>query len=128
MWRIKDLIDPGAPHSSEQLSVIAFNNLNALAARAKTLIVSNRVLFREFLAACPQLDLALPDYGTCVFPRLRSGDSDQLFELLHGRYDTDVVPGRFFEMPNHFRLGIGVDGRVLEAGLERLQAALNEVF
>lgn len=126
MWHIKDLIDPGAPHSSEQLSVLAFHELNALATRAKTLIASNRALFGEFLTACPQLDLVLPEYGTCVFPRLRSGDSDRLFELLHERYDTDVVPGRFFEMPNCFRLGIGVEGRVLAAGLDRLQTALNE--
>jgi hypothetical protein len=36
-----------------------------------------------------------------------------------------VVPGDFFEMPQHFRLGIGGDSKTLEAGLERLGAALD---
>ena len=28
-------------------------------------------------------------------------------------YDTAVVPGRWFEMPDHFRVGFGLaDGRV----------------
>jgi aspartate/methionine/tyrosine aminotransferase len=66
----------------------------------------------------------MPDQGTCVFPRMKSGDSDHLFELLHDHYDTDVVPGRFFEMPDHFRLGIGVENSVLKEGLERLEKAL----
>jgi aspartate/methionine/tyrosine aminotransferase len=126
MWRIKDLIDPGSPHSTEQLSVIAFQKLNKLEARARRIIDANRSLVRDFLTSCPQLDLVLPDYGTCVFPRLKSGDSERLFEVLHTRYETDVVPGRFFEMPDHFRLGIGVDTAVLTEGLDRLGHALRD--
>ena len=38
---------------------------------------------------------------------------------------TTVVPGRFFEMPQHFRIGIGGDTADLRAGLERLSAALD---
>jgi len=125
MWRIKDLIDPGAAHAVEQLSVIAFHKREALAERARKLLDVNRALVRQFLSACPQLDLALPEYGTCLFPRLRRGDSNGLFTALHDRYDTDIVPGRFFEMPDHFRLGIGVESGVLVEGLSRLQAALS---
>jgi hypothetical protein len=36
------------------------------------------------------------------------------------------VPGTFFEMPRHFRIGIGGDTGGLRAGLERLGAALDE--
>jgi aspartate/methionine/tyrosine aminotransferase len=59
-----------------------------------------------------------------VFSALKSGDSDRLFEVLHNRYDTDVVPGRFFEMPDHFRLGLGIDTKVLQEGLKRISNAL----
>jgi len=45
---------------------------------------------------------------------------------LREKYETSVVPGEFFEAPQHFRLGIGGETANLRAGLERLEAALNE--
>jgi aspartate/methionine/tyrosine aminotransferase len=47
--------------------------------------------------------------------------------LLRTKYETSVVPGSFFEMPAHFRLGFAGDTETLVAGLERLSAALDEV-
>jgi aspartate/methionine/tyrosine aminotransferase len=123
-WRIKDLVDPGAPHPAELLSVIAFKKLNQIGERAKTLLARNRELVREFLRSCDRLDCAVPDFGTCIFPRYKSGDTQRLIDILRDRYDTDVVPGRFFEMPDHFRLGIGVETETLSTGLERLDAAM----
>jgi aspartate/methionine/tyrosine aminotransferase len=92
MWNMKDLVDPSSVHSKELLSVIALRNLNRLAARAKTLIDTNRALLRDFLKTCPQLDVKVPDYGTCVFPRIKNGDGDRLFDILRNEYDTEVVP------------------------------------
>jgi hypothetical protein len=37
------------------------------------------------------------------------------------------VPGRFFGCPEHFRLGVGGDSRMLEEGLSRLGTALDEL-
>ncbi|HEX5965536.1 MAG TPA: hypothetical protein VFY51_06380, partial [Pyrinomonadaceae bacterium] len=63
-----------------------------------------------------------------MFPRLRSGEtSTRLCHLLREKYDTTVVPGTFFERPSHFRVGISGDTEVLEAGLERLGSALDEI-
>jgi len=45
--------------------------------------------------------------------------------LLGEKYETTVVPGSFFEMPRHFRIGIGGDTATLRGGLERLGAALD---
>jgi aspartate/methionine/tyrosine aminotransferase len=126
IWHINDLINTHPPHPAEQLSVMAFRRLEHLATRAKTLLNTNRALVREFIASCPHIEVDLPQYGTCIFPRLKSGDADGFFELIHNRYDTDVVPGRFFEMPDHFRLGIGGDPVILKEGLQRLLAALSE--
>jgi aspartate/methionine/tyrosine aminotransferase len=61
-----------------------------------------------------------------VFPRLRHGEPETFFKLLRGKYETSVVPGEFFESPQHFRLGIGGETANLRAGLERLGAALDE--
>jgi hypothetical protein len=50
-----------------------------------------------------------------------------LCALLREKYETTVVPGHFFEMPDHFRIGIGCASEALEGGLERLGAALDEL-
>jgi aspartate/methionine/tyrosine aminotransferase len=61
-----------------------------------------------------------------VFPRLSYREPDQFFQLLREKYETSVVPGKFFEMPRHFRVGIGGDPADLQAALERLAVALDE--
>ena len=65
--------------------------------------------------------------GTVFFPRPRKGESEALVRLLREKFETSVVPGRFFEMPEHFRIGIGGETAELQAGLERLGKALDEV-
>jgi hypothetical protein len=67
------------------------------------------------------------EHGITAFPRWAGGDTDRLDALLRERYDTSVVPGRWFEMPEHFRVGFGYPTDVLEEGLRRLGAALDEL-
>jgi aspartate/methionine/tyrosine aminotransferase len=125
MWEIKDLIDPGAAYPAEKLSVAAFRNLDRLAVRAKKLIEENRALLVRFLRSCDSLELKMPGHGTCVFPRVKRGSADELLKLLREQYDVDVVPGRFFEKPDHFRIGIGGDNAAFAEALQRLGQALN---
>ena len=62
---------------------------------------------------------------TVVFPRLRDGDPEAFFKLLREKYETSVVPGEFFELSRHFRLGIG--GETANFGRARtIGAALDE--
>ena len=63
--------------------------------------------------------------GITAFPRLLRGDVDALNRLLRERYDTSIVPGRFFGLADHFRIGVGQPTEIVEAGLERLGAALD---
>ena len=67
-----------------------------------------------------------PPAGTVVFPRLTRGRTPEFLKLLREKYETAVVPGQFFEMSEHFRVGIGSDTESLRAGLERLSTALDE--
>ena len=39
-----------------------------------------------------------------------------------------MVPGEYFEMPDHFRMGIGGDTEMLEEGLKRLGQALDDMM
>jgi aspartate/methionine/tyrosine aminotransferase len=123
-WQFKDLIDSSAPHTPELLSVIAFRQLDGITARAKALLAQNRAVLIDFLHSHSRIEVKVPEFGTCVFPRIRSLDGDRLFEMLHSRFDTDIVPGRFFEMPEYFRLGIGVAPDIFAEGLRRLHLAL----
>lgn len=62
--------------------------------------------------------------GNGQFPKAKRGSVEEFCGVLRTKYDTSVVPGHFFEMPQHFRIGIGGDADMTAAGLERLGAAL----
>ena len=127
MWLLNDLFASTPVHSGERLSVVALDQISELGARAKTLLDHNRNLLNAFLDTRDDLETVRPEFGTVMFPRVRSGNSDQLCRLLREKYETSVVPGAFFELPAHFRVGIAVDTETLKAGLERLGAALDEL-
>ena len=80
----------------------------------------------EFLDAQTTLDVYRPEHGTIAFPRFKKGSVEDLVCLLREKYETSVVPGRFFDMHQHFRIGIGGDPEMTRIGLEQLGSALNE--
>jgi aspartate/methionine/tyrosine aminotransferase len=127
MWRLNDLFGNIPAHPAERLSVIALKNLDRISARARALLAKNRDLLDRFLDSRDDLEAFRPGFGTVVFPRLKRGHTDELCALLRDKYEISVVPGRFFEMPEHIRIGIGCDSEILVGGLERLGAALDEL-
>ena len=126
MWLLNDLFAATPVHAGERLSVVAMQQLPELAERSKQVLDRNRRLLNEFLDTRADLDVIRPEFGTVMFPRVRRGTADELCRLLREKYETSVVPGRFFEMPEHFRIGMAGDTDVLKAGLDRLGEALNE--
>lgn len=126
MWLLNDLFAATSVHAGERLSVIAMQQLEGIGERAKQLLDRNRQILNDFLDTREDLEVVRPEFGTVMFPRVRHGTSERLCNLLREKYETSVVPGIFFEMPAHFRLGIAGDTDVLQAGLERLDQALNE--
>jgi aspartate/methionine/tyrosine aminotransferase len=124
MRRLNDLFASLPPHVSECMGVAAFDRLEAFRKRADGLIDANRAAYQEILGDHPALDQVLFDQGTTVFPRLRAGDGDRFLERLLDRFDTSVVPGRFFGRPDHIRIGLGGDAEMTREGLMRLASAL----
>jgi hypothetical protein len=55
------------------------------------------------------------------------GNVDELYDLLVGKYDAAIVPGRFFESPQHFRIGMCAEPAAFAGGVERLGKALDEL-
>jgi aspartate/methionine/tyrosine aminotransferase len=126
MWLLNDLFGSVAAHAAERLSVMALDHLQQFRERAQSLLAANRALLDAFLDSRRDLECFRPPAGTVVFPRLTRGDPETFFKLLREKYETTVVPGKFFEMPQHFRIGIGGGTAGLRTGLERLSAALDE--
>ena len=126
IWRLNDLFGSVAPHPAERMSVMALDHLPQFRARAAALMAANRPLLDAFLNARDDLECFRPPFGGIVFPRLRKGDVGALLKLLRDKYETSVVPGHFFEMPQHFRIGVCGETANVGAGLERLGEALDE--
>lgn len=127
MWRLNDLFGVIPAHSAERLSIIALKNLDKVAGRSRQIIDANRAALNSFFHSRDDLDFIEQDFGTVSFPRLRQGSVDALASLLSEKYETSIVPGRFFEMPAHFRIGLGGDPEMFKEGLERLHKALGEI-
>jgi aspartate/methionine/tyrosine aminotransferase len=126
MWRLNDLFGVNAAHPAEQLSVMAFDQLDLFRDRTRALLSANRSLLESFLGSRQDLHCFRPPAGTVAFPRLDHGVPEAFINLVREKYETSVVPGKFFGMPQHFRIGIGIDTAQLRNGLERLSAALDE--
>jgi aspartate/methionine/tyrosine aminotransferase len=127
IWLLNDLFGVNAAHPAERLSVIAFDQLERISAKAKTRVETNRALLNKFLDTRSDLQTVRPDSGTTMFPRVQQESSEQLCRLLREKYETSVVPGSYFEMPAHFRVGLGGSTEALVEGLERLGNALDEL-
>jgi aspartate/methionine/tyrosine aminotransferase len=113
-------------HPAELLGVIALDNLDRVRERARTLLETNRELVNEFLRSQPELDCQPSRFGTTIFPRLKTGNAAEFVARLREQYETSVVPGEFFEQPQHFRIGLCGTTESLRGGLERIGAALEK--
>jgi aspartate/methionine/tyrosine aminotransferase len=126
MWRLNDLFGSIPAHPAELLSVAAFEHLDFIRARARRVVEADRALLRGAgLQACA--GPPGPAWGTTAFLRLPGANVDAFLTRLRTDYETTAVPGRFFEMPNHFRIGMGVNTEMFREGLRRLCLALASV-
>ena len=124
MRRLNDLYSATPVYPGELLSVAAFQQLNLLRERARRIVDSDRKLLRDFLAQQQAISAVKTKGGTTSFVRLRGGNADKFLERLRSGFDTSAVPGRFFEMPDHFRIGMGVNTEMFAEGLDRISDAL----
>jgi aspartate/methionine/tyrosine aminotransferase len=127
MRRLNDLYSATPVHPGEVLSVAAFKHLDLLRERARPVVKADRKLLRDFLAQQTALSAVWTEWGTTSFMRLsrsRGSNADIFLERLRAQFETSAVPGRFFEIPDHFRIGMGVDTEMFAEGLNRIGRAL----
>jgi len=125
MWRLNDLFGVNQAHPAERISVIALQNFETIRKWSRALLYRNRQLLNQFLATRNDLAVQPLNFGTVVFPRLLTGSVDRFCELFREKYEGSVVPGSFFEMPDHFRMGIGGESDAVAASLKQLGTALD---
>jgi aspartate/methionine/tyrosine aminotransferase len=96
--------------------------------KIKGITERNYPIVKNWIKEREDLEWVEPKYGVIGFPRLKNqSDSMKLAEHLLTGYRTLISPGRFFGPEDHFRLGFGGDGKMLEKGLENLGLALDEM-
>lgn len=127
IWRLNDLFGVNHPHVAERLSVLALAQIAGITRRAQTILQANRSAWHAFLDSRPDLQAVPAEFGMISFPRLRPGSVEALCTRLRAKYDTTVVPGHFFGMPQHFRLALGGQVEMVATGLQRLAQALDDL-
>lgn len=120
MRLVNNVLGATAAHPAEILSVAAFENLDLIRERARRVVDADRKVLHDFLEQHREVSAIRTDWGTTAFVRLGSGDADELLLRLRSEYETSAVPGRFFEMPGHFRIGMGVNSEMFSEGLRRI--------
>jgi aspartate/methionine/tyrosine aminotransferase len=125
IWNLHDIHAATYPFVAEQLSVVALNQLPRIAEQMETMLDENRRLLLAFLQERDDLEYFWPEYGTIVFPRLKNGSVEDLCKLLREQYEVSVVPGRFFDLPDHFRIGVGAATDSVNAALRQLGKGLD---
>jgi aspartate/methionine/tyrosine aminotransferase len=127
MWRLNDLFASIPAHPAELLSVVALENLNHIRERGRKIVEADRALLSEFLSRQEGVSAPSTEYGTTAILRLSKDNVDTVLARLRAEHETSVVPGHFFGLPNHFRVGMGVDTEMFGEGLQRIGRALAKV-
>ena len=123
----RDIVDGSGAFPPEQLSVTAFAKIDELRARARHILSRNLALVEGVLASHPRLEWLAPAAGMTAFPRVKGvDDTTALVDRLIADFDTVVVPGHFFQAPQHIRISFGGRAEMLSEGLARLNRALRE--
>jgi aspartate/methionine/tyrosine aminotransferase len=126
--RIMDLLSVVNSAPSSSLAILAFSRMAGLEERFRKFHQEGQPVFRRWIAEQSLLS-GYPNHGAlfeCV--RLPEGvTSTALNELLVTEYDTQVVPGHFFDLDDHVRISLNLPPADLAEGLSRISRAVGEL-
>lgn len=124
MWRLSDLFHSTQAHVAELISVTAFQQLGTLIARSRLLLEANTLILNELFASCGRLESFPHLHGLVAFPKFATSDMNRFYAHLRSGYKMTVVPGTFFGLQDHFRIGIGKDSEFVRNALTQLKGAI----
>jgi aspartate/methionine/tyrosine aminotransferase len=108
---------------------LAFEHIDALAERTRTLLGTKRTRVCEWIAAHPALGWSNPQEGLFGLAIVSSAGNDDIrpaIEMGIERHDVVVAPGVFFGIPSAFRIGWSLPENMLSEALDRLDRLLRE--
>ena len=129
--RLRSVIDAVSPCNSavsEFIAVRAFARIEVIEAKFRAAYTAGRRVYTEWCARETRV-AGYPSFGVlfeCV--RLPRGVSSKVLnDLLVSEFDTQVVPGDFFDLDDHVRISLAPNPALLGEGLNRLSAALDKL-
>lgn len=118
-----DYVDP--PTLTLNAYARALDQLEALARPIAHVARDSRPIWERWLRETEGVRAVVPGHGIIAFPRIEGvADTLALCEYLVREHQVDVVPGEFFGLPGHLRVGCALPPETLRAGLERLAAGI----
>jgi aspartate/methionine/tyrosine aminotransferase len=110
----------------EAIAIAVLSRREEFLGKARAHVAANLRMATSWMAGQPGLEWVPPRGGVVALPRIKFPvDPETLYRDLAERHETFVIPGRCFELDNHFfRLGFGGTSEELAAGLERIGGAL----
>ncbi len=114
--------------TSMNLGARALSNIARLEQRSRKIHAAAWPILHEWLERRPHLRCTGNDGAVFVLIRLPDGlNAAPFVDHLVRWHDTLVVPGSFFQLPGHIRLGFAVEPELLREGLSRFDAAVSEL-
>lgn len=125
---IMDLLSVNNAAPSAAFARHAFAHMDHLEARYRRFFHQGQPVFRRWLEGEPLVQ-GYPSHGALFeLVRLPKGvSSRRLNEHLVARYETQVVPGQFFNLDDHIRLSIALPPDDLAEALFRVSSALADL-
>jgi aspartate/methionine/tyrosine aminotransferase len=123
--KMRDVVDGSGPFVAESLALTAVQDIDRLRARARAILSGNLAMLQAMAESHPRLEWVAPAAGTTSFPRVRDiADTAPFVDALIRDHDAIVVPGHFFQAPEHIRIAFGGRAEMVRESLARLDAAL----
>ncbi len=114
-----------APVASLRLGLRALERLPQLLEPYRELVRTTRPAWARWLSNTDGVRAVIPEHGIIAFPRIEgTNDTFALADFLVREHDVGVVPGEFFGMPGHVRVGCGLPAAQMEEALARLTAGI----
>jgi len=123
---MKDYTTGGGSIVSQTIASWALGRWDFFLRRAKRILDANRKIATDALRDLPALQGDVPVGGSVLFPH-STVHVGKLASRLLKQYGTVIAEGRFFGVPDHFRLGLGGEPRDLRMGLANLRRLLRAV-
>jgi hypothetical protein len=124
---ITDLLSVENAAPASELAAYALSRIGVLEDRYRQCHKAGQEVVRRWLEGEPRVQ-GYPNCGA-LFELMRlppEVDSTAFCEALCTKYDTQVVDGRFFELPGHVRVSTAGPAEELAEGLGQISAALDE--